>query len=339
MSQQSQSPRLGAIFGSGRSGTTWLGAIASSHPEVAYRFEPFHRVEEQDFVAAEEKILSAEFGPDDLSQVSEALLKALPLIEKPPFFPRSYPILFASGRRFLWPLARTNKIAERLFKTLYTPKMGPFLVFKEVAKTRVLRQLIERTDTPIVYLMRHPCAVLHSLLRGQEKNWMAKGRRTVLGNWLDERGEPALRDKYKPRVEELTIAQSEALLWRMEVEEALRAIEKNSGGTIVVYEELTEKPHEIAERMFDHFGYEGGLHPQCSEFIDASIKGDNSWPVRFKYGEIGIRAYFSVFRNPKKSRDAWKEKMPAEERKQVLEIVRDSKAFEIGLATGLWDDC
>jgi len=336
---QAQPARLGAIFGSGRSGTTWLGAIVSSHPDVAYRFEPFHRVKEPDFASAAKSILDDEFGPDDVSRIYTMLLTALPSIEKPPFFPRSYSMPLASGRRFLWPLARKSKVVENLFKQIYTPKSQPFLVFKEVAKTRVMRRLLDYTDMPIVYLLRHPCAVLHSLMRGQEKNWMGARRRAVFGDWLDKRAEPALRDEYRPRVDELTVAQIEALLWRMEVEEALKALDDNkSKGEFVVYEELTETPHKIAKRIFNHFGYEGELHPQCSEFIDASIRGDNSWPVRFKYGEIGIGAYFSVFRNPKKSRDSWKENLPAEERKQVLAIVRDSKAFALGAATGLWDD-
>ncbi|MDJ0687655.1 MAG: hypothetical protein QNJ41_04015 [Xenococcaceae cyanobacterium MO_188.B32] len=36
---------MGALFGLGRSGTTWLGAIVASHPEILYRFEPFHRLQ------------------------------------------------------------------------------------------------------------------------------------------------------------------------------------------------------------------------------------------------------------------------------------------------------
>ena len=34
---------LAGVFGTSRCGSTWLGSIIASHPEVAYRFEPFHR--------------------------------------------------------------------------------------------------------------------------------------------------------------------------------------------------------------------------------------------------------------------------------------------------------
>ena len=45
MIYQINSHQLGAIFGTGHSGTTCLGSIISSHPNIAYRFEPFHRLE------------------------------------------------------------------------------------------------------------------------------------------------------------------------------------------------------------------------------------------------------------------------------------------------------
>ena len=42
MDNQHNDVKLAAI--TGRCGSTWLGAMVSSHPEVAYLFEPFHRL-------------------------------------------------------------------------------------------------------------------------------------------------------------------------------------------------------------------------------------------------------------------------------------------------------
>lgn len=336
---QTLPPRFGAIFGAGRSGTTWLGAIAASHPEVVYRFEPFHRARNEDpaIAAAEDRIVADDFGPADLPQIYAALLKATPDLEKPPFFSKHYATQVPIGRGFLWPLARRNAAIGRIFQGFYTPKGQPFSVFKEVGLRQHMVRLLERTEVPIVYLVRHPCAVLYSLLRGQEQGVMPSGRRKVVSDWLDKHHDPALAREYKPRLEELTIAEIEALLWRMEVELVTRALSGCASGIVLVYEELTEAPHAVAERMFAHFGYPDRLPDQCTDFIDASIRGDNSWQVRFKYGEIGIKPYFSVFRNPNVSRDTWKEKMPAEQRQQILAIVRDSKAYALGADKNFWD--
>jgi hypothetical protein len=46
MENDNYSPRIMGIFGTGRSGSSWLGSIIDSHPQVAYRFEPFHRLKQ-----------------------------------------------------------------------------------------------------------------------------------------------------------------------------------------------------------------------------------------------------------------------------------------------------
>lgn len=335
-----QPSRFGAILGAGRSGTTWLGAIAASHPEVAYRFEPFTRLRTHDpaIAAAKAKVEAPDFSTSDLPQVYNALLGTSPKVEKPPFFEKSYATPLPVGRGLLWPLARKSDVCARIFQTLYTPRTRPFLVFKDVDKPRMLMGLSQRTDVPIAYILRHPCAVLSSLLRGQEKNLMHNStRRHTISSRLDSHIDPTLGERYKSQLETLTIAEIEALMWRMETETALAAIAENPNSIIINYEELTETPHAIAERLFACFGLGDTLPQQSIDFIDASIRGDNSRRTRMKYGEIGINPYFSVFRNPKVSRDAWKEKMPAEERQQVLAIVRDSKAYAFGAQSNLWE--
>ena len=55
-----------------------------------------------------------------------------------------------------------------------------------------------------------------------------------------------------------------------------------------------------------------------------------------KRGEMGVNRYFSVFRDPRESRDGWKRGMPVGDIDRVMDVVCDSEAFEFGLKSGTW---
>jgi hypothetical protein len=170
---------IGALFGMERSGTTWLGAILASHPEIAYRFEPFHRLKDTKPQVRQllEQIRAGEFGSSDLPQLYQALRPAYASCDKPPFFPKTYRTLLPVGRSLLWNVARKNALVDTLFRTLYSPQGTPLLIFKEVALGNVFRNLLQDTGIPMVYMMRHPCAVVWSIMRGQKVALMPVERR------------------------------------------------------------------------------------------------------------------------------------------------------------------
>ncbi|NET57408.1 MAG: sulfotransferase [Symploca sp. SIO2E6] len=324
---------LGAIFGTGRSGTTWLGAIVSSHPDISYRFEPFHRLQKTqvEIRQALALIQSDTFSSEDIPSIYHALLPAYPECEKPPFFPKNYPVRFSSFKSLTWPLARKNVLCSGLFRYLYTPKGNPMLVFKEVDYASTMLQLLRQTQIPIVYLVRHPCAVVSSVLRGQKDSLMPSGRRSVLKNIL-EQYEPKLAKQYGDRLETLKPSEQEALLWLLEVGQSVPACQNYSNGLLVIYEELTERPLEVTEKIFSHFGL--NMAQESVSFIKEST---TTSPVsRMKRGEIGINQYFTVFRDPKISRDRWQKEMSQEDQEGVMEIVKNSPAFAIGAEPGLW---
>ena len=333
MNNQYNDVKLGAIFGTGRSGTTWLGAMISSHPEVAYRFEPFHRLGKSrpEIAAALERIRAEDFNSQDLATVYQALLPAYPELEKPPFFPKNYGMKFPLGREFTWPLARKTNWGSNLFSHLYMPKGNPTLIFKEVALEDVLISLLNLNKVPIVYILRHPCGVVSSLLRGQKDSLMPTGMRSVLLNLLTKH-QPHLAEKYQSRLPKMHISEQEALLWLVEVEQAIQVCEANSNALIVVYEQLVEQPKEILEKILTHFGL--SMTSQCLEFIEQSSQ--SSMSSKIKRGEIGINQYFSVFRNSRSSSIRWKQEFSAEDIARVMQITQHSKGYALGAATGLW---
>ncbi|MCP2727413.1 sulfotransferase domain-containing protein [Limnofasciculus baicalensis] len=334
MNSEKNNCNLGALFGKGRSGTTWLGSIISSHPDIAYRFEPFHRLQKTNPQVKEilEIIHSDGFSATDLPLVYRMLLPATPDLEKPPFFPKNYRMGLSLGKSFAWPLARQNSLVSHLFHFFYTPIDCPMVIFKEVEMVDILCQLLGKTEIPIVYLVRHPCAVVWSILRGQKASLMPEGRRKFLHNMLVKYN-PSLAAEYGEKLEDLTLCEQEALMWRIDVERAVSACQSNYNGLLVVYEELTQNTLEISSKVFHHLGLE--IAKESLKFIEESMRAS---PIsRLKRGEVGINPYFTVFRDSQVAQSRWKNDMQKEDITGVMEIVKDSNVFTMIADQGLWN--
>ena len=128
---QKNQGKLGAIFGTGRSGTTWLGSIVSSHPEISYRFEPFHRLQNTNIEIrkAIDLIRADTFSVKDLPDIYQALSPAYPESEKPPFFNKKYSL--KPGRKYVWPLARNNPFVTYILSFQYLISNGCFIGFEQ----------------------------------------------------------------------------------------------------------------------------------------------------------------------------------------------------------------
>ncbi|ACK64575.1 hypothetical protein PCC8801_0479 [Rippkaea orientalis PCC 8801] len=334
MNDQSSLKQLGAIFGTGRSGSTWLGAIINSHPDVAYRFEPFHRLQRknQEIAKVINHLKSGLISEQGVLEIYDLLLPAYPEIEKPPFFPKNFALGIGKGQNLLWPLSRKINIFNHLFKQLYTPRQKPLLIFKEVGYIEVPKILVQQTTIPIVYMMRHPCAVISSVIKGQNQSIMSTGRIPVLGNLL-QKYEPNLAEKYHHELDNMTIYEKQALLWFIEVEQSFLSFQGYANGLVIFYEELVNNTLPMAEKVLTHFGL--SLDQQVTEFIEESIKPPSS---KAWFKEFGIRNnYFTVYRDSKKGLDKWKNDILPEEQKKIFNIVKDSQAFQWGVDLGLWN--
>ncbi|MEO1689951.1 MAG: sulfotransferase [Cyanobacteria bacterium J06631_6] len=337
MSTPTSHCNLGAVFGAARSGTTWLGAIVASHPEVVYRFEPFHRLNRSNVDVRDtfDLVRSDAFSTEDICQIYNTLIRAYPELEKPPFLANNSKRSFLWTKYLLWLIARKYPIFSSLYTNIYTPKDTALIVFKEVDYSELFLPLLKRTQVPLVYIVRHPCACIFSTMKGQEKSLIPTGRRSVLNNLL-ARYEPELAQKYGSRLDKLKISEQEALLWLIEVRRSFQACQEHSNGLTVFYEQLTKQPLETSEQVFQHLGL--SMTQKSVEFIAESTNtSSSSSPSSVKRGELGINSYFTVFRDPQKSRDRWKTEMPKEDQQRVKEIVADSEVFRFGVEKRLWD--
>jgi hypothetical protein len=323
-----QPSQLMGIFGTGRSGSSWLGSIIDSHPRVAYRFEPFHRLRQNPIIIQTQQLLeSPQLTEADLAKVYQILLPANPSLERPPFFPKKHALTL--GKVWLRPLTLKYRLLSSLFQNLYTPRQSPPLVFKEVTMEPMMANILENTSMPIVYLVRHPCGVVASTVTGQEQGVMPVGRHTVLDKLL-QKHDLQLADQYIPRLNKMSWLEKEALLWRMDVEKGVKAVQQHSQALIVIYERLCDDTLAISQQIFQHFGLD--FSKQTLQYIEGL---QQKTPSRLR--EVGIKSYFSVFRNPALTKDKWKQEMSLENQQRVFQLIQDSAAFQECATLGRWD--
>lgn len=330
------SAKVGAIFGTGRSGSTWLGSIVNSHPDVAYRFEPFHRIwlgargvtRASQFTRA--FMQSDQLNNEAVDQLYLELIKANPATEKPPFHRKSN--CTNVGRNLTWLIARKFEIVLPLFSRIYTPSGSPPLVFKEVDLHKMMDNMLQRTNVPVVYLIRHPFGVISSILEGQKKNIMPTKKISVLESILRAH-DVGLANRYADKITTLSLAQLNALQWRMSVEDAWSSIAEQQQALLVFYEDMCKNTVQTVQQVFNHLDI--GFTEEVKEFVLKSGGGDE----KESSGINGViqDPYFTVYRNSLKSMNKWKDKLGQNDRKEILEIFKGSEAIEAYFSRGRWE--
>jgi len=327
--------RLSAVFGYPRSGTTWLGSLIDTHPRVAYRFEPFHRVAPRNptLQSIREKLSGNEASAADIDALRRVLLPADPMLERPPFFAKRLDARCSIGRSWLRPLWQKARPLHGLYGWLYSPRAAAtHVVFKEVDCEREMIGAFGGSTHAIrgVYLLRHPCGVLRSIGEGQSQGLMPTARERVVGGLIAEL-DPPLSDAFGPRIDAMNRIERQALLWRLGADIALRLADQTGGRLLpVFYENLCDDTLGTMRRVFAHLGLE--MTDATGAYIDASTSGQSHRK------SMWTRGYFSTFRDTRAVMDRWKSEMPAEQQARVLAIVRDSAAFRLGVERAGWPD-
>jgi hypothetical protein len=202
------------LAGSGRSGTTWLGNILAANPNVRILFEPF-----------------------DHRRVPAASL--LPL--------RAYARLGEPKREWepLMQQVLTGAISNEWVNRQSSPWQRWFssrLLIKTIRAHLMLGWISQQYGTPIVYVTRHPCAVVHSRLK--------LGWETHLDVFLSQ---PCLITDYlAPYLEIIkeaeTVVARHAVMWCVENIVPLHQLDRFDW-IFCTYEKLYTAPEVEAERI------------------------------------------------------------------------------------------
>lgn len=304
------------LLGEPRSGTTWVGKIIDSHPDVIYRHEPDLTrdgsvlpfiIPEQDtaqYVDIARKIFSELLANPTLRSVGQQ-----------PFFPKSY---HAPGIRAL----RTGVTAAlmgirsttnwRSLNDLYIPDLlsashPPHLryVLKSIAaagRAGVLR--LAFPNAKFIVLLRHPCGHVRSVLEGRRRDMFEPDNIVKLVAELPNAQCYDLTFETLRSASELELV---AWRWALRNELTLSGLRNSDDYDVVHYEAICEDPLGETRNLFKSLDL--SWHPQTEQFIRES--------TAYK----GSERYYRVFRDTSATASKWRTELTDGDQQSILNIV------------------
>lgn len=307
------------LFGSPRSGTSWLGRIFDSHPDTVYRHEPDAVVPGAGvpFVMRHEEIdgLVPSFRPYVEQWLTLNSARCNGLL---PQFPKRWRGAVAqSGRlgmvylyRVLDRVARSASFANRFpIPDFAASGAMPVPVAKSVNSLGRLPLLAQTVrDCRIVLIVRHPGGVVSSGLRGFRLGKM--GEPSPFPEWLDL--SPARqRELTQDMLAGWSHLETLSWQWLLFNEYVLNKLNDDERFMVIRYEDLCDDPHAVTQSMFEHARLE--MSQQTREFIDACINYTGTSP-----------GYFQTIRNPRTAMNRWKDELNDEQQAQIEALVAPS---------------
>ncbi len=314
------------LIGSPRSGTTWLGKIFDSHPDVIYRHEP-------DSLPDPYGIPFLPDGCDDQEILDRsrryirhlAGCRKLRAVGGRPYFAKRYRsrllngtfkagIFALKGLDRVMPMLGLDRISLPPFWYPLPQDTHATVVIKSVSSLgRISLFTAACPDMPIIYIVRHPCGYVASRLRGIKLNVMSDAayERDLLRQMPEARQLGwTLED-----VAGLNTEERFAFSWSLLNERAMRLAEGNPRIHTVFYEDLCFDPNAEAERMFTFAGL--GMSAQTKAFIAESMRAGKD------------EGYYRIYRDSRAQICKWKEELSSAQIERIMAVVSRSRPGRI----------
>lgn len=315
--------RVILLLGSPRSGTTWMASILNSDPRVVYGHEVLSRLRDPRLDEILERIkVGGVIGREDRELLIREWSLAHHDTRRPPFFAKVFQKSPASWMLISWLAAQRSARARDWFRALFSPTAGSDFEFliKEVDWALHARALVDALKPEFLVIIRHPCAVVASQIRGQRLGLLQGSKRA---EWLEHYGPVCARIGFsRQAVLGLEPCEFLALQWLV-TNTLYREIAAEYGRSqIIKYEDLCDHPQRVARASYDFLGWE--MRTQTEAFIRRSTQlDDTSLAAKLQFHH----SYFRIYRNPAKSAGAWETTLDDRQKEQILAVVAPHPVF------------
>ena len=175
--------------------------------------------------------------------------------------------------------------------------------------SRVARSM---PGTRCVFILRHPCGQVASLMAGHAKRQFVTGS-NQLGPPEEMMLTAAFAERHGVDPQSFhTLSEPEKFAWRWRAfnEPAIEGLRELPSARIVIYEDLCRRPEDVARELFAFAGLD--WHQETSTFLGTSTQHDRS------------NGYYDVFRSTSLVAERWRETMSARDQDAVRAVIAPS---------------
>lgn len=289
------------VTGAHRSGTTWVGKMLATSPQVGYISEPLNLWHRPGVMRAPVRYWYTYICPDNEENFLPAIRETIDF--------RYHPWLELTSLRSIKDLLRMGRdiagfVEGRLLRQRALLK-DPFAVFSAP-------WFADRLGSHVIIIVRHPAAFVSSLVR---LNWsfdfcdfLAQPllMRDLLGKFQNEMVEMLDRPE--------DVVGQGCLLWRMIYSVVSQFRERYPGFQILRHEDLSLEPVDAFERLYAHLGLE--FNQKIRARIIASSSPQN--PT-----QTSPRSIYAVQLDSRSNLDNWRRRLTAGEIERVRALTAD----------------
>jgi len=313
------------ILGAPRSGTSWLGKIFDSHPDVLYRHEPDSALPTDEFpflCPPDEVALHLPKARAYIERIAAMRdIKSMGVI---PAFRKNYHtrlqhslresliLLVKMGERIGVPSGVIGKFQIPDFITPEQVGSVTFVLKSVIALGRARLFSQASPDIKTIIILRHPCGHVASIMRGVA---LGKHPGTVHVEALSKTEQARRRNLDVARLGGMDLLEQLAWRWVILNEKAIEETEELRNVRILLYEDLCRSPEKAVRDMFAFTGVP--WHPMTEAFIRQST------------AHSGSERYFQIYRNSLSAAEKWKTELCGEDIDRIITIAADSHVSEI----------